>query len=255
MGNIVTVRGLTKAFGKHVVLKGIDFSVEEGDVVALIGPSGSGKTTLLRCLNLLEQPDAGTISIDGLSADFSAITGKQKLALRRKTAMVFQNYALFLNKTVVQNVMEGLLISKRMQKDEAREVAQRFLTRVGLAEKFDAKPYELSGGQAQRVGIARALALNPKVILFDEPTSALDPEMVDGILDVIKDVAESGVTMVIVTHEMRFAHDIATHVVFLENGEVVEEGTRSEVFDNPREERTQQFLSRFNLGRSTEYFI
>ncbi|MDR0556886.1 MAG: amino acid ABC transporter ATP-binding protein [Treponema sp.] len=213
---MLEIKNIKKSFGSNVVLDGIDFHVHEGDVISLIGPSGSGKTTLLRCVNFLENADSGAIRIDGLSADFANVHNKQKIAIRRKTAMVFQNYALFFNMTAIQNVMEGLIVSKKMSKDDARAVAGNVLVKVGLGDKLDAKPYELSGGQQQRVGIARAIALNPKVILFDEPTSALDPEMVDEILDLIKQVAKEGATMVIVTHEMQFAYEISNRIVFIE---------------------------------------
>ncbi|AEF85700.1 L-cystine import ATP-binding protein TcyN [Treponema primitia ZAS-2] len=252
---MIEVRGLRKSFGANEILKGIDFYVKEGEVVALIGPSGSGKTTLLRCLNFLEKADAGTLHIDDIQVDLKKVTGKQKIALRRKTAMVFQNYALFLNKTAIKNVSEPLIVSRKKTKAEARAIAEDVLVKVGLGDKFNSKPFELSGGQQQRVGIARALALNPEVILFDEPTSALDPEKVDEILDVIKGVIKTGVTMVIVTHEMQFAYDVASRVVFMDKGEIVEEGTQKEIFDNPKEERTRQFLSRFHLAQKPEYFL
>ncbi|MDR2201870.1 MAG: amino acid ABC transporter ATP-binding protein [Clostridiales bacterium] len=251
---MLEVKNISKSFGKLRVLKNIDLTVNEGEVVAIIGPSGSGKTTLLRCLNFLERADEGVLTIDGLSADLKKTTAKQRLALRRKTAMVFQNYALFLNKTARENVTEGLIVSKKMKKAEARTLAEEYLKKVGLTDKYDAKPFELSGGQQQRVGIARALALNPKVILFDEPTSALDPEKVNEILDVICVVA-SGATAIIVTHEMQFAYDVATRVIFMDEGEIVEDGTPKEVFDNPKTERTAQFLSRFNINRNIEYII
>jgi L-cystine transport system ATP-binding protein len=252
---MIDVMNIRKNYGKVEALRGVNLRVNEGDVVAIIGPSGSGKTTLLRCLNFLEKADEGTLRIDDITTDLKKVPTKTKLAMRRKTAMVFQNYALFLNKTVVQNVMEGLIISKKMPQDAAREIAEKYLRQVGLSDKFDAKPYQLSGGQAQRVGIARALALNPKVILFDEPTSALDPERVGEILAVIKEVIQTGITAVLVTHEMQFAYDAASKVVFMDQGEIVEEGTQKELFDNPREERTRQFLSRFNVFREVEYTI
>jgi L-cystine transport system ATP-binding protein len=248
--NMITVRNLQKAFGDNEVLKGIDLNIKNGEVAALIGSSGSGKTTLLRCINFLENADHGTLCIDNISVNLGRASRRDKYALRRKTAMVFQNYALFMNMSVVRNVMEGLVVVQKKPKDEARAIAEDVLRKVGLSEKFDDKPFELSGGQQQRVGIARALALNPKVILFDEPTSALDPEMVDDILDVIKLVAKTGVTMIVVTHEMQFAYDIANHVVFMDKGYIEEEGTPKQIFDNPRNERTKQFLSRFNLARN-----
>jgi L-cystine transport system ATP-binding protein len=252
---MLEIKEIKKSFGKNEVLRGIDFTVNERDVVVLIGPSGSGKTTLLRCINFLEKADSGYITIDDLSASFKHIRTAEKIAIRRKTAMVFQNYALFLNKTVAENVMEGLIVSKKMKKEDARKIACDILAKVGLAEKYDSRPFEISGGQQQRVGIARALALNPKVILLDEPTSALDPEIVGDILGLIRQVAKSGVTMVIVTHEMQFAYDIATRVVFIDQGEIVEQGPPRELFDKPREERTRQFLARFNVRRDIEYQI
>ncbi|MDR1257193.1 MAG: amino acid ABC transporter ATP-binding protein [Spirochaetaceae bacterium] len=252
---MLEIKNIKKSFGQNVILDGIDFHVREGDVVSIIGPSGSGKTTLLRCVNFLDSADSGTIRIDGLSADFARVRSKQKIAIRRKTAMVFQNYALFFNMTAVQNVMEGLLVSKKTGKDEARAIAESVLVKVGLGGKFDAKPHELSGGQQQRVGIARAVALSPKVILFDEPTSALDPEMVDDILGLIKQVAKEGATMVIVTHEMQFAYEISNRVVFIENGKIHAEGSPRDIFDNPQGERLKQFVSRFSPRRDPEYFL
>jgi L-cystine transport system ATP-binding protein len=252
---IIEIKALKKSFAQNHVLCGINLSINEGDVTVLLGPSGSGKTTLLRCVNFLEKADSGNLRIDDIDVDLQKAKKQDVLAIRRKTAMVFQNYALFANKTAGENIMEGLLVSKKMNRDEAHSIAKDMLEKVGLGERFDAKPFELSGGQQQRIGIARALALNPRVILFDEPTSALDPEMVDDILGVIRCVAESGVTMIIVTHEMQFAYDIATNIVFMDKGVVVEHGAPKEVFDNPKEERTKQFLSRFNLARDAEYYI
>ncbi|MFP3043533.1 amino acid ABC transporter ATP-binding protein [Treponema primitia] len=252
---MLEIKNIHKSFAKTKVLQGLDVSVNERDVVALIGPSGSGKTTLLRCINFLERADSGKLSIDGLQVDFSHVKAGEIQNVRQKTAMVFQNYALFLNKNAGENVMEGLLVSKKKSKDEARAIAEEMLEKVGLHGRFDSKPFELSGGQQQRVGIARALALNPKVILFDEPTSALDPEIVNEILEVIRFVAKSGVTMIIVTHEMQFAYDVATKVIFIDNGFLVEEGKPKDIFDKPKEERTKQFLSRFNLGRDSQYYI
>ncbi|MDR3130920.1 MAG: amino acid ABC transporter ATP-binding protein [Treponema sp.] len=252
---MLEIKQIRKSFGRNAVLDGIDFHVSEGDVVSIIGPSGSGKTTLLRCANFLENADSGTIRIDDLSADFAHIHNRQKIAIRRKTAMVFQNYALFFNMSAAQNVMEGLLVSRKMGKDEARAAAEAVLTKVGLGEKLNSKPHELSGGQQQRVGIARAIALNPKVILFDEPTSALDPEMVDDIFGLIKQVAKDGATMVIVTHEMRFAYEISNRIVFMDKGRILAEGSPAEIFDNPSEERVKQFVSRFNFNRAPEYYL
>jgi L-cystine transport system ATP-binding protein len=252
---LLEIRNIKKSFGSDQVLKGFDFFVNEGDVVSIIGPSGSGKTTLLRCINFLENADSGAIRIDDLQADFSRIRKKEKIAMRRKTAMVFQNYALFSNMTALENVMEGLVVARKMEKKAAMDIAAQVLAKVGLASKLDSKPHELSGGQQQRVGIARAVALNPEVILFDEPTSSLDPEMVDDILALIRDLAGEGATMAIVTHEMQFAYEISDRVVFLDKGEILAEGSPAEIFDRPREERLKQFVSRFNFKRAPEYYL
>jgi L-cystine transport system ATP-binding protein len=252
---MLEIRNIKKSFGLTQVLNGFDFYVREGDVVSIIGPSGSGKTTLLRCINFLENADSGTIRIGDMSADFSRIRKKEKIAMRRKTAMVFQNYALFSNMTALENVMEGLVIARKMKKAEARNLAVQVLTKVGLASKLDSKPHELSGGQQQRVGIARAVVLNPEVILFDEPTSSLDPEIVDDILSLIKELAYEGATMAIATHEMQFAYEISNRVVFLDKGEILAEGSSVEIFDRPQEERLKQFVSRFNFRRSPEYYL
>jgi L-cystine transport system ATP-binding protein len=252
---LIEVRGLEKSFGPLRVLKGIDLTVKNGEVAALLGPSGSGKTTLLRCLNFLEKADAGTLRIGEAAVDMRNISRRQILSMRRKTAMVFQNYDLFLNKTVMENVTEGLLTARGVPKEEALARAEKVLEQVGLSDKLDARPYQLSGGQQQRAGIARALAVNPDVILFDEPTSALDPEKVKEILDLIRAVAKSGVTMIIVTHEMEFAWEAAGKIIFMDNGEIVEEGDPKQVFGSPRHERTKAFLSRFTGTKPPEYFI
>jgi L-cystine transport system ATP-binding protein len=252
---LIEVRGLEKSFGPLRVLKGIGLAVKNGEVAALLGPSGSGKTTLLRCLNFLEKADAGTLRIGNEEADLRNISRRRILALRRRTAMVFQNYDLFLNKTVLENITEGLVTARRVPKAEAMDRAARVLEQVGLSDKLDARPYQLSGGQQQRAGIARALAVNPDLILFDEPTSALDPEKVKEILDLIRAVAKSGVTMIIVTHEMEFAWEVAGKIIFMDNGEIVEEGDPKQVFGSPRHERTRAFLSRFTGTKPPEYFI
>ncbi|MBA2938651.1 amino acid ABC transporter ATP-binding protein [Paenibacillus sp. CGMCC 1.16610] len=241
---MIHLSNITKSFGRNQVLKGINLTVNKGEVVAILGPSGSGKTTLLRCLNYLEKPNDGAIMIDNFSVDCKKATKKDIHQLRLKTAMVFQQYNLFRHKTALENVMEGLLIVKKVPKEEARRISVELLQRVGLGEKLDAYPSQLSGGQQQRVGIARALALNPEVILFDEPTSALDPELVGEVLAVIRKIAKEGITMIIVTHEMTFAQDVASHVVFMDEGAIVEEGKPNELFNRPKEERTKQFLSR-----------
>lgn len=241
---MIKLTQIRKSFGRNEVLKGIDLTVEKGEVVAILGPSGSGKTTLLRCINYLEKPNDGQISIDDFTVNCRCPDKKDIHTLRQKTAMVFQQYNLFRHKTALENVMEGLVIVKKVPKEEARKKSAELLEKVGLGNKLDAYPSELSGGQQQRVGIARALALNPEVILFDEPTSALDPELVGEVLAVIRKIAKEGITMIIVTHEMGFAQDVASHVVFMDEGVIVEEGKPNHIFTFPKEERTKQFLKR-----------
>ncbi|CRK81554.1 amino acid ABC transporter ATP-binding protein [Neobacillus massiliamazoniensis] len=241
---MISIKGLHKQFGQLEVLKGIDLEVEKGSVVVVIGPSGSGKTTMLRCLNVLETPTKGAISIEGQTLDFSTSVLKKNIAsFRRLTGMVFQSYHLFPHKTAIENVMEGPIIVKGEKKDVARKKAQALLEKVGLGEKLDSYPAQLSGGQQQRVGIARALAMEPKVMLFDEPTSALDPELVGEVLKVMKDLAEEGMTMIVVTHEMRFAREAADEVIFMDHGVIVERDTPEAIFTNPKEERTRKFLN------------
>lgn len=241
---MIKLTGITKSFGRNHVLKGIDLHVNKGEVVVILGPSGSGKTTLLRCINYLERPSDGRIVIGDSIVDCKRAGKQDILQLRRKSAMVFQQYNLFKHKTALENVMEGLVIVQKRPKEEARERSVSVLEKVGLGSKLDAYPSELSGGQQQRVGIARALALEPEVILFDEPTSALDPELVGEVLEVIRKIAKEGITMIVVTHEMGFARDVANHVVFMDGGVIVEEGTPLEIFSSPKEERTKQFLKR-----------
>lgn len=243
---MITLTNIRKSFAKQEVLKGIDLTVEQGDVVAILGPSGSGKTTLLRCVNFLERADEGQVDISGLIVDCKHAKKQDILQLRRKTAMVFQHYNLFKHKTVLENVTEGLIVAQRVPKEEARQRALRVLDQVGLSDKIASYPSMLSGGQQQRVGIARALALNPEVILFDEPTSALDPELVGEVLSVIRSIAQEGITMIVVTHEMGFAREVANHVVFMDGGSIVEEGAPEEIFVRPKQERTRQFLSRYS---------
>ena len=241
---MIEIKDAVKAFGKNEVLKGVSLRVDEGDVVVILGPSGSGKTTLLRCLNFLERADSGSLMIGEEKADLHKASKKQILAIRRKTAFVFQNYGLFNNKTALQNITEGLIVARKVPKAEAIKKAEEVLDWVGLKDKRDYYPSQLSGGQQQRIGIARAVALDPEVILFDEPTSALDPELVGEILEVIKNIARKGITMIVVTHEMSFAKEVASRVVFMDGGVVVEEGTPDEIFLAPKEERTRQFLGR-----------
>ncbi|MGG3889515.1 amino acid ABC transporter ATP-binding protein [Metabacillus fastidiosus] len=250
---MIELTNINKTFKKNHVLKGINLKINKGDVLVIVGPSGSGKTTLLRCINYLERPDEGIISVDKFSVEGKRASKKDILNLRRKTAMVFQHYNLFKNKTVLENVMEGLLITKRVKLAEARKISLELLYKVGLEEKINEYPAQLSGGQQQRVGIARALALNPAVILFDEPTSALDPEIVGEVLTIMKKVASEGITMVIVTHEIDFAREVANRVVFMDDGLVIEEGSPKEVLTHPTHERTKQFLRR--LIGEPEYLI
>lgn len=243
---MLEVEHIYKSFGKLEVLKDVSLKINQGDVVAILGPSGTGKTTLLRSINFLTNADNGTITIDGYSVDVKHHRKKNILELRRKTAMVFQHYNLFLHKTVLENVMEGLVIGKKLPKKEAKERALLELDKVGLSDKINTYPCALSGGQQQRVGIARALALDPKVMLFDEPTSALDPEKVGEVLAVIRKVAREGITMLIVTHEINFARNVANRIIFMDGGEIVEDGSPKEVFLNPKEERTKQFLKGYH---------
>jgi len=241
---MIQLTHISKAFGRNQVLNDINLNVTKGEVVVILGPSGSGKTTLLRCVNYLEKPSDGEITIGDFSMNCRQARKKEIHQLRQKTAMVFQQYNLFRHKTALENVMEGLLIVKKLPKEEAKKRSIALLEKVGLGTKLDSYPSQLSGGQQQRVGIARALALEPEVILFDEPTSALDPELVGEVLAVIRKIAKEGITMIVVTHEMGFARDVANHVVFMDGGVIVEEGTPTELFNHPKEERTKQFLKR-----------
>lgn len=241
---MIKVRGLRKKFHELDVLKGIDLDVAPGNVVVMIGPSGSGKSTFLRCLNGLETPDSGTLELDGLTIDFANKVSKTEiLNLRRRTGMVFQNYALFPHLTVCENITEGLTTVKKMPKKQAVTITEKLLEKVGLLSHRDYYPKQLSGGQEQRVAIARALAMEPKVMLFDEPTSALDPELVNEVLKVMRDLANEGMTMVIVTHEMKFAEEVANEVVFIDDGVIVEQGPPAQIFHHPTKERTKKFLS------------
>ncbi len=255
---VVSIKNLHKSFEDVEVLKGIDMEIKKGEVVAILGPSGSGKTTFLRCLNFLETADKGIIDIGGHIVDCQYIGKNQKkkiIDLRRNTAMVFQNYNLFSHKTLIENVMEGLVIVHKMNKIEAYEKSKKMLERIGLGERINYYPHMISGGQKQRASIARALVLNPDVILFDEPTSALDPELVGEVLDTMKQIADEGITMIVVTHEMAFARDVADRVVFMDKGVIVEQGTPKEIFTRPKEDRTKQFLSRFMLLETSENYI
>lgn len=239
---MIELKNLHKSFGRLEVIKGIDLSIQKGDVISIIGPSGSGKTTLLRCLNFLEKADEGILSFDGADYNLKTIRKNEINALRKKTGFVFQNYNLFRNKNVLQNVTEGLVVARKMKKTDAEKIAMEMLEKVGMAGKASSYPHQLSGGQQQRVAIARALATNPEVIYFDEPTSALDPELIGEVLVVMKQLAEEGMTMVVVTHEMHFARNVSSRVVFMEGGKIVEEGNAKEFFDSPKEQRTREFI-------------
>ncbi|MDP3958513.1 MAG: amino acid ABC transporter ATP-binding protein [Pseudorhodobacter sp.] len=238
---MITVQDIHKSYGSIEVIKGVSFDVQVGEVVCIIGPSGSGKSTILRCINGLETYQKGEIRIDG---DLVNPSDKSIIGIRQKVSMVFQRFNLFPHRTVLENVMEGPVHVKRMRRNEARELAAEYLAKVGLEAKLDAYPENLSGGQQQRVAIARALAMQPEAILFDEPTSALDPELVGEVLKVMRDVALEGMTMVVVTHEMGFAREVADRVLFLEGGRIVEQGPPEEILRAPKEARTQDFLHR-----------
>ncbi len=243
---MISIKSLHKSFGDLEVLKGVDLEVERGKVIVIIGPSGSGKTTFLRCMNLLEVPTNGSVEIDGHLIDFNQkkISKKSIVSFRSLTGMVFQNYNLFPHKTALENVMEGPIIVQGIPKQQAKDKSIQLLKKVGLGDKIDFYPSQLSGGQQQRVGIARAMGIEPKVMLFDEPTSALDPELVGDVLQAMKDLAQEGMTMVVVTHEMRFAKEVADEVIFIDQGVIVEKGLPSEIFNNPKEERTRRFLDK-----------
>ena len=244
-GNILEIHHLSKTFGKNVVLRDIDFSVKPKDVTCIIGASGSGKSTLLRCVNLLETPTSGQILYHGTDITDHKLNAA---SYRAKVGMVFQNFNLFNNMTVLDNCMVGQVKVLKKDKDEARKNAMMFLEKVDMAPYINAKPRQLSGGQKQRVAIARALAMEPELLLFDEPTSALDPQMVGEVLSVMRALAKEGLTMIIVTHEMAFARDVSSHVVFMADGVIVEEGKPEQIFEAPKNQRTQEFLSRFRQG-------
>lgn len=252
---MIEINHLTKSFHTNVVLNDLSLTIKQGDVVAVIGPSGSGKSTFLRCINYLEEPEAGTVKIGELKVDFKKKTKQEIRNLRQSTAMVFQQFNLFRQKTALENVMEGLLIVKKVSRQEAERVALAQLEHVGLSDRVHYYPRQLSGGQQQRVAIARALAMNPKLLLFDEPTSALDPELVGEVLDTIRSAAADGNTMIIVSHELRFVYNVATRVLFLDGGKIIEDGSPKEVFVNPKNERTKNFIAKFFGDQDPEYFI
>ena len=243
---MLEIKGLYKSFGKEQVLKNINLNVHKGDVVSILGSSGSGKTTFLRCINFLEKADSGTMVFDSLEYSLHSANKKEIAAIRKKTAFVFQSYNLFRNKTALENVTEGLIIARKMKKEDAIEIGKSNLDKVGLSDRYNYYPHELSGGQQQRVGIARALATNPEIILFDEPTSALDPELIGEVLTVMKQLAEEGRTMIVVTHEMNFARNVSSKVVFMEKGEILAEQSAKEFFDNQKEERIKMFIKSIN---------
>ena len=239
---MLEIKNVHKRFESLEVLKGIDLNVNKGDVVAILGPSGSGKTTFLRCLNFLERADQGELVFDGERFDLHAASRADVARIRKKTAFVFQNYNLFLNKTVLQNVTLGLTVAGKMKKDQANEIAVEALKRVGMADKLKYYPAQLSGGQQQRVAIARGLVSNPEIIYFDEPTSALDPELIGEVLAVMRQLAEEGMTMLVVTHEMDFARHVSNKVLFMADGNVVESGPSHEFFEHPQQERSREFI-------------
>lgn len=254
---MLEVEHVSKKFKDHQVLVDVNLKVNQGDVVVILGPSGSGKTTFLRCLNHLEKADTGRLTLGGKEYDLAKLSKKEILEIRQKTAFVFQHYNLFANKTALENILEGLIVARKIPKEEALQRAESALEKVGLLAYKDYYPTQLSGGQQQRIGIARAIAVKPDVILLDEPTSALDPELVGDVLGVMKQLAQEGVTMVVVTHEMSFARDVANHVIFMDGGHIVEENEPHEFFNSPKEERTKQFLSRIlsDATYSVEYMI
>lgn len=238
---MITIKNLHKSFGEHEVLKGIDLEIEKGEILVIIGPSGSGKSTILRCMNLLETPTSGDVIFEGKSL----VDKKTNIdEIRQNIGMVFQNFNLFPHKTILENVTLAPITLKKMSKEEAEKKAEVLLKRVGLYDKKDSYPSQLSGGQKQRIAIARALAMEPDMMLFDEPTSALDPEMVKEVLEVIKELAEEGMTMAIVTHEMGFAKEVADRVIFVDEGKIIEDDTPEEVFNNPKSDRTKEFFAK-----------
>lgn len=254
---MLEIKGLKKSYENNIVLDGIDLKVNRGDIIGVVGPSGTGKSTLLRSINLLEKPEAGSLTIGDINIELP-LKGKNKkdaLAIRQKTGMVFQRFNLFEHKTALENVMEGLIAVQHKSKAEARELALKELENVGLLDWQNHYPKHMSGGQQQRVAIARTLVMRPDIILFDEPTSALDPELVTEVLNIIKKIAEQGYTMLLVSHEMNFIKKISTRVIFLDKGKIMEDGTPKEVFENPKSERAREFFNKMNLLKEPDYII
>ena len=239
---VLEIKDIHKSFGSLNVLNGVNLSVHKGDVIAILGPSGSGETTLLRCINFLETADQGTMLFDEKEYDLASMHKNDIRDIRKKTGFVFQNYNLFANKTALQNVMLGLTSARKMDKKQAEKIGLEMLRKVGMEDRASHYPSQLSGGQQQRVAIARALATNPEIIYFDEPTSALDPELIGEVLNVMRELANEGMTMIVVTHEMSFAKEVSNHVIFMEGGKIIEQGTSKEFFENPKQERTREFL-------------
>ncbi|MEZ8245805.1 amino acid ABC transporter ATP-binding protein [Vibrio splendidus] len=244
---MIKLQNIHKQFGDTEVLKGIDLEIKQGEIIVIIGSSGTGKSTLLRCVNFLEQADQGTISIDDIKVDTQKHTKAEVLALRRKTGFVFQNYALFAHQTARQNIAEGLITVRGWKKQQAHEKAQQILDDIGLGEKTDSYPAALSGGQQQRVGIGRAMALQPELLLFDEPTSALDPEWVGEVLNLMKKLANQHQTMLVVTHEMQFAREVADRVIFMADGHIIEQGSPQDIFGNPQDPKLKKFLNKVGI--------
>ncbi len=240
--SVLEIKDIHKSFGLLNVLNGVNLSVHKGDVIAILGPSGSGKTTLLRCINFLETADQGKMVFDEKEYDLASMHKNDIRDIRKKTGFVFQNYNLFANKTALQNVMLGLTSARKMDKKQAEKIGLEMLRKVGMEDRASYYPSQLSGGQQQRVAIARALATNPEIIYFDEPTSALDPELIGEVLNVMRELANEGMTMIVVTHEMSFAKEVSNHVIFMEGGKIIEQGTSKEFFENPKQERTREFL-------------
>lgn len=252
---MIKVQNLTLSFQDNLILDHLNFAIKPHEVVAIIGASGAGKSTLLRCLNLLEKPQQGNIQIDNFGLDVSRIKQRDIVQFRQKSAMVFQQFNLFHQKNALENVMEGLIIVKKLPKEKARKIAHEKLIQVGLEGRMYHYPKQLSGGQQQRVAIARALAMDPKVLLLDEPTSALDPELVGEVLSTIKLAAQSGITMILVSHEMSFVHEVASRVLFLDKGQIIEDGSPKQVFNNPTQPRTKSFLARYFSAMQMDYEI